>query len=270
MTAAEALRMLEPREARLLLARATGFSEAAVLAHPERELSAEAETRFGEFAARRARGEPIAYILGEKEFYGLALAVSPAVLIPRPETELLVELALERIDVAVPCGVLDVGTGSGCIAICLALHRPSAHVVATDLSAAALEVAKRNAARHAVTNLELMLGSAFAPVAGRRFDLVVSNPPYIAGDDPHLGQGDLRFEPAGALTPGGDGTLLLRQLVAEAPAHLRRDGWLLLEHGYDQGAIVSAALRSTGFDAVFTARDLAGHERVSGGRVRGG
>ncbi|HEX5092610.1 MAG TPA: peptide chain release factor N(5)-glutamine methyltransferase, partial [Burkholderiales bacterium] len=211
----EALALLEPREARLLLARATGFSEASVLAHPARELPAEAEARFRDFAARRARGEPIAYILGEKEFYGLPLAVTPAVLIPRPETELLVELAL-----AEPfASALDLGTGSGAVALALKRERPQARVVGVERSAAALAVAQRNALRLGL-DVELRHGLWFAPMAGERFDLVVSNPPYVSEGDPHLAQGDVRFEPRSALVAGADGLDALREIVREAPAYL--------------------------------------------------
>ena len=226
MKVREALGALEPREARLLLAEATGFSEASVLAHPERELPADAAARFSAYAARRARGEPIAYILGVKEFYGLPLAVNPAVLIPRPETELLVELALQ----ARPAALLDLGTGSGAIALALKRHLPQARVVAVERSAAALAVAQRNALKLGL-EVELRHGLWFAPVAGERFDVVVANPPYVREDDPHLQQGDVRFEPRSALIAGADGLESIRAIAREAPAHLNRGGRLLLEHG---------------------------------------
>ena len=254
-------------EAEVLLIRTTGLDRARLIAHPELVEQAAVTSVYQHALERRMRGEPVAYILGTREFYGLDFEVTPAVLIPRPETELLVELALERIVAQAHWDVLDVGTGSGCIAIALAIHRPSAHVVATDVSPDALEVAQRNAARHAAANLELLAGSVFAPVARRSFDLIVSNPPYIAGEDPHLHRGDLRFEPQHAPPPGGDGTALLQQLVAGAPARLHPGGWLLLEHGYDQAQAVMIALRAAGFVEVFTARDIAGHQRVSGGRL---
>ncbi len=263
MKAAEALRALEAREARLLLAHATGFSEASVLAHPERELPAEAEARFRDFAARRARGEPIAYILGEKEFYGLPLAVTPAVLIPRPETELLVELALGE-DFA---AALDLGTGSGAIALALKRARPGARVVAVERSAAALEVAHRNARRLGL-DLDLRHGLWFAPVAGERFDLVVSNPPYVNEGDPHLSEGDLRFEPAAALLGGPDGLDAIRDIVRAAPAHLAPGGRLLLEHGLGQDAAVRNLLAEAGLEVLASWPDLAGIARVSGGRIK--
>jgi release factor glutamine methyltransferase len=260
---AQALKALEAREARLLLARATGFSEASVLAHPERELPEEAEARFRGFAARRARGEPIAYILGEKEFYGLPLQVNPAVLIPRPETELLVELALSRR----PASVLDLGTGSGAVALALKRHLPAARVVAVERSAAALAVAQRNALKLGL-EVDWRHGLWYEPVAGERFDLLVSNPPYVVEDDPHLGEGDVRFEPRSALVAGPDGLASLREIVALAPGHLNPGGWLLVEHGYDQDAAVRQLLDRAGLEAIHTWPDLAGIARVSGGGLK--
>jgi release factor glutamine methyltransferase len=241
-----------------------------LLAHPGLAAQAASSPAYRSALERRLRGEPVAYILGTREFFGLEFEVTPAVLIPRPDTELLVECALERLDVAAPSRVLDVGTGSGCIAVCLAHHRPHAEVVATDVSAEALEVARRNASRHGAANLVFRQGADFNPVAGERFDLMLSNPPYIDANDPHLTQGDLRFEPKQALTPGADGASLLRKLAAGAPRVLRPRGWLLLEHGYDQAATVTRALVTAGFEAVFSARDLDGRQRVSGGRAPGG
>jgi release factor glutamine methyltransferase len=263
LTVAEALRALEAREARLLLAQATGFSEASVLAHPERALPAEAEARFLEFAARRARGEPIAYILGEKEFYGLPLAVNPAVLIPRPETELLVELALAR----KPASALDLGTGSGAIALALKRHLPAARVVAVERSAAALAVARRNAVKLGL-EVEFRHGLWFEPVAGERFDLVLSNPPYVANGDAHLSQGDLRFEPQSALVSGADGLDALRDIARGAPGHLNRGGWLLVEHGLGQDKAVRELLHEAGLGEIMTWPDLAGIARVSGGGLK--
>ena len=260
MKVGEALGALEAREARLLLAAATGFSEASVLAHPERELPAEAEARFRELAARRARGEPIAYLLGEKEFYGLPLAVNPAVLIPRPETELLVELALAR----GPASVLDLGTGSGAIALAIKRHLPAARVVAVERSAAALAVARRNALKLGL-EVDFRHGLWFEPVAGERFDLVVSNPPYVAMGDAHLSQGDVRFEPQSALVAGPDGLAAIREIVAGAAAHLNPGGWLLIEHGMGQDAEVRRLLYEQGLEEVRSWPDLAGIARVSGG-----
>jgi release factor glutamine methyltransferase len=260
---ADALRALEAREARLLLAAATGFSEASVLAHPERELPADAEAAFRGFAARRARGEPVAYILGEKEFYGLPLAVAPAVLIPRPETELLVELALrEEFGSA-----LDLGTGSGAIALALKRRRPAARVVAVERSAAALAVARRNALKLGL-EVDLRHGLWFAPVAAERFDLVVSNPPYVGEGDPHLKEGDVRFEPRSALVAGPDGLEAIREIVRDAPRHLNPGARVLLEHGFGQDAAVRSLLVEAGIEDVATWPDLAGIARVSGGRLK--
>jgi len=257
---AEALRALEPREARLLLAAVTGFSEASVLAHPERDLPAAAAARFSEYAARRARGEPIAYILGAKEFYGLPLQVNPAVLIPRPETELLVELALQRQSAS----ALDLGTGSGAIALALKRQQPATRVVAVERSAAALAVAQRNALKLGL-EVEFRHGLWYEPVAGERFDLVLSNPPYVREGDPHLAEGDVRFEPRSALVAGADGLDSIRQIVAGAAAHLRPGGRLLLEHGLGQDAEVRRLLGEAGLEGVTTWPDLAGIARVSGG-----
>lgn len=261
MKVGEALRAsgIDRREARLLLAAATGFSEASVLAHPERELEGPVEARFVEMTARRVAGEPVAYILGHKEFYGLELAVNPAVLIPRPETELLVDVALERN----PASVLDVGTGSGAIALAIKRHRPKARVVATDASAAALEVAQRNATRYSL-DVELRHGRWFEPVAGERFEAIISNPPYVVVDDPHLEA--LPYEPRLALLGGADGLDAFRVLAREASAHLLPGGWLLVEHGAGQGGAVRALLEAAGLETIASWPDLAGIPRVIGGK----
>jgi release factor glutamine methyltransferase len=258
----EALRTsgIDAREARLLLAAATGRSEASVLAHPEKSLLEQEKNQFLEMTARRAAGEPIAYILGHKEFYGLELTVNSAVLIPRPETELLVDLALDRN----PASVLDVGTGSGAIALAIKRHRPDARVVATDASAAALEVARRNAARF---NLEVDLrhGRWFEPVAGERFEAIISNPPYVVVGDPHLAA--LPYEPRLALLGGADGLDGFRVLAREAPAHLLPGGWLLVEHGEGQHEAVRGLLEAAGLETAASWPDLAGIPRVSGGKL---
>lgn len=223
----------------------------------------EKEARALEAAfARRLAGEPIAYILGSREFYGLSLLVTPAVLIPRADTELLVDLALER--AAPGAHVADLGTGSGAIAVAIARNRRDLQVTATDISAAALEVARQNAALHRVGPTFLQ-GDWYAALGSARFDLIVSNPPYIVHGDPHLAQGDLPFEPIDALTDHADGLHALRALVAGAAPHLRAGGVLLLEHGYDQAEAVRALLSAHGFAAVQSWTDLAGIERVSGG-----
>lgn len=261
MTVQEALGAsgIDPREARLLLAAASGFSEASVLAFQERELPAEAQARFREFAARRRTGEPVAYILGRTEFYGLALAVTPAVLIPRPETELLVELALQREF----SSAADLGTGSGAIALALKKHRPGARVVAVEASAAALAVAERNAARHSL-EVDFRHGRWLEPLGAETFELIVSNPPYVAAGDPHLAA--LRFEPAESLIGGADGLDAIRDLARDAPARLAPGGWLLLEHGAGQDAAVRALLAAAGLEGVRSWPDLAGIPRASGGK----
>ena len=261
MTIAEALATsgIDAREARLLLAHAAGFSEASVIAHPERTLPPEIGQRFAGFVDRRARGEPVAYILGRKQFYGLDFTVTPAVLIPRPETELLVELALAR----EASSIADLGTGSGAIAVSLKRHRPKARVVAVDSSAAALEVARRNSVRLGL-EIELRHGRWCEPLASDRFDLIVANPPYVAEGDPHLAE--LRHEPAAALVAGADGLEALREIAATAPAHLERGGCLFVEHGMGQDAAVRRLLEMNGLEEVTSWPDLAGIPRVSGGR----
>jgi release factor glutamine methyltransferase len=252
---------IDAREARLLLAEACGFSQASLAASPEQEIPFEVENAFFDFAERRRKGEPVAYILGRKEFYGLELAVNPSVLIPRPETELLVDLALER----TPSSILDLGTGSGAIALALKRHRPGARVVAVDADLSALLAAKRNAAKFAL-DIDFRHGQWFAPVAGERFDLVVSNPPYVASGDPHLE--DLRFEPLGALVSGPDGLDSIRDIVRDASAHLVRGGWLLLEHGLGQERAVGDLLTAAGLESIAAWPDLAGIARVSGGKLK--
>jgi release factor glutamine methyltransferase len=247
------------REARLLLAHATGFSASAVLAFPERELSAEASERFSAFADRRRRGEPIAYIVGEKEFYGLPFAVNPAVLIPRPETELLVDLALERQFRA----AADLGTGCGAIALALKHERPNARIVGVEASAAALELARRNAVRLGL-DVEWRHGRWCEPLTGELYDLILANPPYVAEDDAHLAA--LTYEPRHALVAGSDGLDAIRAIVGQAPAHLERRAWLLIEHGAGQDAVVRGLLERAGLEEAQTWPDLAGIPRVSGGR----
>jgi release factor glutamine methyltransferase len=252
---------IDAREARLLLAAATGFSQASVIAYPERVLPGGAESRFRGFVERRTRGEPVAYILGRKEFYGLELAVNPAVLIPRPETELLVDLALQRQFAS----AVDLGAGSGAIALALKRHRPAARVVAVEASAAALAVAKRNATALAL-EVEFRHGDWYGALTGERFDLIVANPPYVAEGDPHLA--DLTFEPPGALLAGKDGLSSITTIVAGAPAHLADGGGVLIEHGIGQDAAVRRLLERRGLEDVRTWPDLAGIPRVTGGRLK--
>ena len=225
--------------------------------------------RFHELVERRLAGEPVAYLTGRRGFWSLDLAVTPETLIPRPETELLVELALERVPEETSARLLDMGTGSGAIALALARERPGAEVTATDRSAGALEVASRNALGHDIANVRFVQGDWYQPVAGARFDLIASNPPYIADGDAHLARGDLRFEPAGALSSGRDGLDALRVIAGGAAAHLQPGGWLLVEHGLEQGAAVRALFVAAGLESVETARDLEDRERVTFGRLPG-
>lgn len=252
---------IDAREARLLLAEVSGFSQASLAASPEREIPFDVENAFLELAGRRSRGEPIAYLLGRKEFYGIELAVNPSVLIPRPETELLVDLALE----GNASSVLDLGTGSGAVALAIKHQRPRCRVVAVDCDLSALVTAKRNAAK---LNLEVEFrhGRWFEPVAGERFELVVANPPYIAHGDPHLAA--LRFEPQGALVSGPDGLDAIREIVTQVGAFLRPGGWLLLEHGMGQDKEVRNLLAGAGLESIATWPDLAGIARVSGGQLK--
>lgn len=263
---------LPPREARLeaqvLAAHSLGVNRAWLIAHGDEPLPPAAAQALSARLARRLAGEPVAYILGRREFHGREFRVTPDVLIPRPETELLVEAALARLPEDRPACVLDLGTGSGCVAISLALERPGCAVTAVDLSPAALAVARDNAARLGA-RVEFAAGDLFLPLQGRRFDLIVGNPPYVAVHDPHLTRGDLRSEPRLALASGADGLDAIRAIAAAAPRHLRPGGHLLLEHGWDQPGAVRALLRAAGLAEVATLRDLAGLPRVSLGILPG-
>jgi release factor glutamine methyltransferase len=267
LSAALGLEKREARlEARVLAASAWNVSPAWLIAHDTDPLRDAQAAPFETLLARRLAGEPVAYLTGTREFYGRPFQVSPAVLIPRPDTELLVELALARIPPDQAMGVLDLGTGSGCIAITLALERPLARVAAVDRSPAALAIARRNAER-LDARVEFLTSDWFAALAGRRFDLIVSNPPYIAAADPHLRRGDVRFEPLSALAAGQDGLDDLRQLTAAACAHLKPGGSVLLEHGYDQADAVQALMRINGIESPQSWSDLSGTLRVSGGKL---
>ena len=253
-------------DAELLLAHALGLSRAQLYARSEHEPDAAQAAAFERLVAARERGEPIAYLTGHREFWSLDLAVTPAVLIPRPETELLVELALARIAPDREMRVADLGTGSGAIALAIARERPRVRVVATDASPAALEVARGNAARLGLGNVTFASGDWCAALGADRFDAIVSNPPYVGAGDAHLREGDLRFEPVAALVSGRDGLDAIRQIVADARAHLVNGGWLLLEHGWDQAARVRSLLEDHGYADVESFRDAAGHERASAAR----
>jgi len=261
---------LDPRESRLeaqiLLCHIMQQPRAWLAAHDRDPLPPEQAAAFDALLQRRLGGEPIAYILGEREFYSLSFKVTPAVLIPRPETELLVELALERLPADRSVRVMDLGTGSGAVAVTLALHRPHAEVTAVDRSAAALEVARENMQRLGAGNLQLFQSDWYSALLRQNFDLIVSNPPYIAAADPHLAQGDVRFEPPSALASGADGLDDIRAIIKGATVHLKPGGWLLFEHGYDQAAACRELLAQAGFGQVASAADLAGIARVSYGR----
>jgi release factor glutamine methyltransferase len=258
---------LDPLENRILLCHATGLSRVQLITRADQGLSEAEAERLAELVRRRLAGEPIAYIVGQREFFGLDFAVSEAVLIPRPDTELIVELAIERLP---PRGrLLDMGTGSGAIAVSVAHSRRDAAVTALDVSEAALDVARGNAANNQAAVRFLRSDWFDALDAGETFELIASNPPYIAAGDIHLSEGDLRFEPAGALTDHADGLSALRIIIDGAVHHLAPGGWLLLEHGYDQAAAVRALLDAGGYLDVQSWRDLGGIERVSGGRILG-
>jgi release factor glutamine methyltransferase len=254
---------LERRDGQLLLGFVLQQPRAWLIAHDTDGLSAGQAGLFGALCARRAGGEPLAYLTGEREFHGLRLQVSPAVLDPRPDTETLVDWALELLPENTTALIADLGTGSGAIALALKNRRPTARLCAVDLSPSALAVAANNGERLGLA-VEWCEGSWWQPLTGRHFDLVASNPPYIAGADPHLTA--LHHEPQLALTPGGDGLDALRAIVAGAPGHLVPGGWLLLEHGWDQADAVTALFRGAGFGAPQTHRDLAGQPRCTGAR----
>lgn len=258
---------IERIDARVLLREAAGVSTATLAAFPERALPPEAAALFVAWLQRREAGEPVAYLTGEREFFGRMFRVTPATLIPRPDTELLVELALASLKTLRAPRVLDLGTGSGAIALTLALERPDADVWALDRSPAALEIARHNAMALGAS-VTFRLGSWFQPLPGETFDCIVSNPPYIAEHDPHLQQGDLRFEPLSALAAGETGLDDIRQIIDEAVLHLVPGGRLLLEHGYDQAEPVRALLMARGFVDVRSEKDLAGIERVTAGYTR--
>jgi release factor glutamine methyltransferase len=266
---------LPPLEARILIGHVTRLSRMQLITQSEQVLSVEEIAQIKALFEQRLRGEPIAYLTGEREFYGLALKVTPAVLIPRPETELLVELALQKCP---PQGrLLDMGTGSGAIALAVAQQRPDLRVSALDVSAEALQIAQSNAQRHSL-DVNFIHSDWFAALdqntcqdahQDARYHVIVSNPPYIVAGDAHLTQGDLRFEPVDALTDHGDGLSALRILSKHAASYLTPHGYLLMEHGYDQAPAVRELLMADGFEAVQSWRDLAGIERVSGGKRRG-
>jgi release factor glutamine methyltransferase len=251
-------------EAEVLLAWVLGKPRSQLRARPEQALEETQRQHFFDLIRRRAAGEPIAYLTGHREFWSLDLLVNAHTLIPRPETELLVETALARMPRQAL--VADLGTGSGAIALAIAGERPLCRVIATDIDPEALKVASANAERLNIRNVEFREGAWFAPFGDERFDMIVSNPPYIAEHDPHLEEGDLPAEPRRALVAGPTGLEMIAAIAGEAPRFLLDQGWLLLEHGYQQGAAVAAMLRDAGYRGVQTWRDAAGRERVSGGQ----
>lgn len=254
-------------EAQCLLQHVLNVPRSYLLAHSEQELNANQQAAYDTLLQRRLLGEPVAHILGEREFFGLMFKVTPDTLIPRPETELLVELALQRIPAHGHFRVLDLGTGSGAIALSIAQSRPDVEVVAVDASEAALQVARGNAQRLGIANVNIFCSNWFSALAGQRYDLIVSNPPYVAAGDVHLTRGDVRFEPISALASGADGLDDIRRIIGDAGKFLAHGAWLLLEHGYDQADKVQTILEQCGLAEVFSARDMSGIERVSGGML---
>lgn len=265
-TAALAGSSPSPRlDAEVLAMHVTGLTRTQLITHADDPLTPGDQSQLERLLARRARGEPVAYLTGRREFWSMEFTVTPDVLIPRPETELLVEQALARIPADAGWIIADLGTGSGAVAIAIARERPGCRVLAIDASSAALAVARANAQRLGIGNVEFRHGDWLAPLAGERLDMLVSNPPYIATGDPHLEQGDVRFEPHAALAGGVDGLAAIRLLAAGAGAHLKPGGWLLLEHGHAQAGAVRKLLSECGLRAACSYRDLAGNERVTGG-----
>ena len=263
---------LVPLDAQVLLAHAIDRDRAWIAAHATDMLAREATERFFALAKRRRDGEPVAYLIGEREFYGLAIRVTPDVLIPRPETEALVDVALRKLPVGQAARVLDLGTGSGAVALALAHERPAIEVVGTEISQAALDIASDNAVRLGLANVSFLRSdwySGLETAGSSKFDLIVGNPPYVADADPHLEEGDVRFEPPGALSSGVDGLAALRRIVAGAPSWLLPGGALAVEHGYDQAERVRALFTAAGFVDIASVRDLAGIPRVASGRIQG-
>lgn len=256
-------------DAEILLAHALDCTRTYLRIWPQRTLTIEQRDQFLKLLARRLEGEPIAYLTGQRDFWDMTLEVSPDTLIPRPETETLIELALAKIPLDATWRIADLGTGSGAIALTIARERPRCQLTATDISPATLAIAHRNAEQLKVNNVTFTKGPWCAPLANAQFEMIVSNPPYIHPDDPHLQQGDLRFEPLNALQSGADGLADIRIICAEARKHLRPAGWLLLEHGYDQGTAVPAILHELGYQQIHTEKDLAKNDRVSLGAWAG-
>ena len=253
------------RDAEILLGFVTGKARTFILAFGETPLTDEQQAQLAGLLARRVRGEPVAHLIGEREFWSLPLFVSPATLIPRPDTECLVEQALSRLPAA-PCRILDLGTGTGAIALALASERPDCQVTAVDLIPDAVALAQRNADHLGIRNIEIVQSRWFSALEGQQFSLIVSNPPYIDAQDPHLAQGDVRFEPLSALVAADNGLADLHTLIKDAPRYLLPQGWLLLEHGWQQGAAVREIFARYGWQQVETCRDYGDNERLTLGR----
>jgi release factor glutamine methyltransferase len=253
------------RDAEILLGFVTGRARTFLMAFGETLLTQQQQEQLEMLLVRRERGEPVAYLIGEREFWSLPLSVSPATLIPRPDTECLVELALERLPSSA-CNILDLGTGTGAIALALASERPDCKVTGVDLQPEAVALAQHNAQKLAIGNAQFLQGSWFAPLAGQTFALIASNPPYIDAADPHLAQGDVRFEPSSALVAQQHGLADLSAIVQQAPQYLQPQGWLLLEHGWQQGESVRALLQAAGFISIATRRDYGDNDRVTFGQ----
>ena len=254
-------------EVNLLLQHLLQVNRAWLISHDRDALTDDQQQDFYALLQRRLAGEPIAYILGSREFYGLPLKVTPATLIPRPDTETLVEAAFQKIPIDAPWNILDLGTGTGAVALAIAKHRPTCHVIGVDASAEALVVAIENAQNLDLKNLSLIKSNWFSDLEAEKFDVIVSNPPYIAEADCHLTQGDLRFEPRSALASGVDGLDDIRRIIQDTPKYLKLNGWLMLEHGYDQAHSVAALLKGHGFSQIDHAQDLAGILRVTFGSI---
>ena len=250
-------------DAEALVMHVTGLGRNDFLAKPHTSLTANERHSLENLLARRKSGEPVAYLTGGREFWSLNLNISPSTLIPRPETELLVEQALRKIPLNAEWNIADLGTGCGAIALALSKERPRCRLIATDLSLPALDVAKSNAEKFGMSHIEFLEGDWFAPLASRKFELIVSNPPYVAAGDPHLSQGDLRFEPVSALVSGPDGLSAIRHIAEHATLHLKAGGWLIIEHGWDQAREVNSILTKHGYYNIATRKDLSGIDRIT-------
>ena len=254
-------------EANLLCQQVLNVNRAWLISHQSDALEANQQAGFEALLQRRLNGEPMAYILGSREFYGLQLKTTPATLIPRPDTETLVEAAFAKIPQNASLNILDLGTGTGAVALAIASQRPQTKIIAVDASLEALKVATENAQDFKLANVRLLESNWFSALGGEKFDVIVSNPPYIAQDDEHLKQGDLRFEPLSALASGVDGLDDIRKIIQDVPDYLNPNGWLMLEHGYDQAEAVAALLKARGFSQIAHAKDIAGTLRVTFGAI---